>query len=112
MHQAQAFGLMEQDVGQHLDNSLYAIFKSLLGLFPVSAVLLWRLHRPGHFANSSDPARPVVEVVRNSTGKAQERIVVNTASSAECRLPITPSEGAAQRCIVEVSRNLYNERQA
>ncbi len=86
MHPSQAFGLMEQDVGQHLDNSLYAIFKSLLGLFPVSSLVLLA---NGSIArvisqNSSDPARPVVEVVRNRYGQSpKERIVVNTASSAE-----------------------------
>lgn len=86
MHPSQAFGLMEQDVGQHLDSSLYSIFKSLLGLYPVSSQVLLA---NGSIArvisqNSTDPARPVVEVLRTRYGQApKERIIVNTASSAE-----------------------------
>ncbi len=86
MHPSQAFGLMEQDVGQHLDSSLYTIFKSLLGLYPVSSQVLLA---NGSIArvisqNSTDPARPVVEVLRTRYGQApKERVIVNTASSAE-----------------------------
>lgn len=86
MHPSQAFGLIEQDVGLHLDASLFSVFKSLLGLYPVSSqVLLGN----GSIArvisqNRSDPARPVVEILRNRYGQVpKEHIIVSSASSAE-----------------------------
>lgn len=86
MHPSQAFGIIEKDTEEVLDPSLFKIFKTVMGTFPVSSqVLLANGSIARVIAQSpADPDRPVVEIVANRYGQTlKERIVVNTSNSAE-----------------------------